>query len=185
MSFDTEKRHHLALLAQARGEHRVDEAALPLLARLNARADAYTTSSCAGRIQLLDLPALGDKAGSVTLGRWHDPPSAEALATALAQRASSSEAWLFAQPPIFHVEARTLPEAEALLALGRAAGFKNVSVRALRPEGALVELASTQRLETPVRDEAHLAWLHPRAVRVFEEGRAKLSRLDAALRQAM
>ena len=184
MSFDSETRQHLAKLAEARAAGKVDEAAMAVCDALNATSDAYTTSSCAGRIQLLVLPALGDKAGSIVLGRWHEPPRVPMAIAALGARPEDvpGDAWLMAEPPIFHVEARDLREAERLRALAESCGFKRSVLRRAREDGGvLVEWASTERLETPVMDEDFLEWAWPRAVATFERGRIKLERLERAL----
>ncbi len=56
-----------------RGE--VDDGVLPVLRTLNSNSDYITTSSCSGRIQLIELPAVGEKRRSEVLAKWHEEVS--------------------------------------------------------------------------------------------------------------
>lgn len=181
--FDRAKERHLALLAQARAAGAVDAEAEPILAALNAHPDLVTTSSCAGRVQLLALRHPGDKEGSHVLGRWHAPPFP--VVEALAAAPAAALVVLFAEPPIFHVECRDLEVAARLRDLAEACGFKRSALRTFRPGTVLVELAGTDRLEAPVADaegplptEA-VSFLTRHAEGTFARGRTRLSRLQA------
>jgi len=54
-----------------RGE--VDKEVLPHLEILNSFPFCFTTSSCSGRIALIDAPLVGPKYESKKAFRWHSP----------------------------------------------------------------------------------------------------------------
>jgi len=65
------KENALKSLNEACDQEKVDEGALPLLSIINKIDGLYTSSSCAGRIVLLEIPHIGDKKGARFLGVWH------------------------------------------------------------------------------------------------------------------
>ena len=65
------KKIALAKLQSAKEENLVDRGVLNILSLINQLDDYYTSSSCAGRVLLLELPSLGDKKNAVFLGKWH------------------------------------------------------------------------------------------------------------------
>jgi len=58
-----------------RGE--VDKEVLPHLEILNSFPFCFTTSSCSGRIALIDAPLVGPKYESKKAYRWHSPVDAD------------------------------------------------------------------------------------------------------------
>jgi tRNA wybutosine-synthesizing protein 3 len=187
------RRRHLAALSTAVQAGAVDVLALPLLEALNRTDEWVTTSSCSGRIQVLALARAGGKPGSIVLGRWHAPPFDIEGATAAAPVPMDSEGLtaLFAEPPIFHVQARSLDAAIRLRDGAERAGFKRSVIRTLNVSSGtiVVEIASTDRLEAPLRtargglDEVALRFLAEEARRVFFRGQERLARLYTAATQ--
>jgi len=148
------KRAAVQSLQQAIGQGEVDRRALPLLEALNAREDYFTTSSCAGRIVLLEVSSIGNKTDARFLEKWEEPMDVAAVHTALA-RAESGQLWLMAQPPIFHVATTDLDAATVLLDVARQSGFKNSSIKALGSK-IRVEIASTEEMDVPLGRDGRL-----------------------------
>lgn len=141
-------------LQQSIGQGQVDQRALPVLEALNAREEYFTTSSCAGRIVLLEVPSIGNKTGARFLEKWDDAIDTAALQRALA-RANDGELWLMAQPPIFHIAATDIEAAAALVSVARESGFKNSSIKALGSR-IRVEIASTEEMDVPLGKDGRL-----------------------------
>lgn len=145
MSFEQAKARALDRLTQdGELEGRVDEKVLPLLKLINDHPDLFTTSSCAGRAQLISVNGPGDKLSSHRWGIWHDPPSKEALVRCLEAwreamenqepQAGTEEALLYlqAQSPILHVACRDLDTAHRLRSLAVNCGWKYSSLRGVK-----------------------------------------------------
>ena len=142
------KEQALARLQEAIEEGEVDELALPVLERINAIEDFYTTSSCSGRIVVMEVPGVGAKQGACFLGSWADEVTRQEVSMAL-EEASRGEIWLLAQPPIFHVAAALLDRAQALVSLARQSGFKQSSIKSVG-DHVMVEIASTEEMDVPL-----------------------------------
>lgn len=137
---------------------RVDLKAETLLKALNDHPLQFTTSSCAGRVQLISVAEPGDKRNSRRWGIWHDSPSLEMVETALARwsdavggepvphDADTTEPstiigsggdngdllYLQVQSPIFHVACKGLEPARRLRALAVNCGWKYSSLRGFK-----------------------------------------------------
>jgi len=180
------KENALKSLNEACDQEKVDEGALPLLSIINKIDGLYTSSSCAGRIVLLEIPHIGDKKGARFLGLWHRTIQLEELSVA-SKKATKGLLWLLAQAPIIHIGVENLPLADRMVKTAVACGFKNSAIRSLG-KTVIIELCSTERLDAPIgRDgglfcsEKHLTLLVEISNEVIERSSEKLSRLAEKL----
>jgi len=180
------KENALKSLNEACDQEKVDEGALPLLSIINKIDGLYTSSSCAGRIVLLEIPHIGDKKGARFLGLWHRTIQLEELSVA-SKKATKGLLWLLAQAPIIHIGVENLPLADRMVKTAVACGFKNSAIRSLG-KTVIIELCSTERLDAPIgRDgglfcsEKHLTLLVEISNEVIERSSEKMSRLAEKL----
>jgi tRNA wybutosine-synthesizing protein 3 len=146
--FTQAKEHAMQKLHQALKSNQVDTTIIPILRKINQYPNYFTTSSCAGRIQLLELPQIGDKKNAKILGKWHITITPTILTTAITS-ASKGMIWMLAQSPIIHITTTSYQEADNLLKKAIQAGFKNSGIK---PQGKHIhlELCSTERLDAPI-----------------------------------
>jgi tRNA wybutosine-synthesizing protein 3 len=175
------KEKALKALEAAHLSKKVDEEIVPLLEVLNNQEGFYTSSSCAGRIVLLEIPQIGDKRGARFLGIWHRTIDTHELTTA-AQKATSGLLWLLAQAPILHIGAETLELANTLVKTAVSCGFKNSALKSTGKR-IIVEICSTERLDAPIGrdgrlfcDEKHLILLVEIANEVIVRSRVKIGK---------
>jgi len=162
----------------------IDILAIPLVNKLNSKKDYFTTSSCSGRINILELDGFGAKFTADFLATWHGPCTSEGIKAALSK--ASRQVWLKVEPPIIHVSCRDLDAADALLKTAYSAGFKYSSIKSLK-NGVLVEINSSEKMELPLFDEKllvtddYIAYLADIANKKMERSYAKLMKLTKAL----
>jgi tRNA wybutosine-synthesizing protein 3 len=138
----------------------VDEDAWPLITAFNALPDYYTTSSCAGRINVFKEPLSGKKHDAEWLFVTHDAASAKDVLAALKDLPSET-LWLRMECPIFHVACRDQDAAERLLRVCQAAGWKRSGIistggRSARQRRVMVEIVGNERLDTPIAADGSL-----------------------------
>ena len=148
------KKQAIQKLTTAKLEEKVDNKILPMLDLINSLNQYYTTSSCAGRIVLLELPCIGDKKNASFLGKWHRPIQKEELSNAIEQ-AKKGWIWFLAQSPILHVGAKDIYDADKLIKLSIKCGFKNTGIRSLGKK-IIIEICSTERLDSPIGKDGKL-----------------------------
>ncbi|WP_297092848.1 hypothetical protein [Thermococcus sp.] len=148
------KREALTSLFTAMKEGKVDADILDLLLLINSIDGIYTTSSCSGRIGIIEEPALGAKPLSRWLIKVHRPIEFEEAKMAL-KNARDGLIFLKSQPPIFHVVAEDLERARRLHELGLASGFKYTTFKVISKR-YLVEINATEYLTAPLGREGNV-----------------------------
>jgi tRNA wybutosine-synthesizing protein 3 len=165
---------------------KVDEGVTQILELINRIEGFYTSSSCAGRIVLMEIPQIGDKQGATFLGIWHRTINTKELKDA-ATKATTGLLWLLAQAPIFHLGAQTLKFADSMVKTAISCGFKNSAVKSAGKR-VIIEICSTERLDAPIgRDgslfceEEYLSLLVEISNEVIERSQEKIGRLTKKL----
>ncbi|QDA30628.1 hypothetical protein FH039_01980 [Thermococcus indicus] len=154
-NFDEQKAKAMESLRKALAENKVDEDIVSLLEKINALENYFTTSSCSGRISVMEMPHFGDKVNSVWLGKWHREVSVEEVLEAIG-RHRSGQLWFLVRSPILHVGARTMDDAVRLLNLAIGLGFKYSSIKSVSHKKLLVEIRSTERMDVPLGENGEL-----------------------------
>jgi len=148
MYFLEAKEKAINLLDKAKSRNKVDDGIEQILNLINKSNKFYTSSSCAGRIVLIELPKIGDKRGANFLGRWHRPIKYNELESA-AKKGKNGMLWLLAQSPIIHIAAETNNAADKLLKIAISCGFKNSGLKSIIGR-IIIEICSTERLDAPI-----------------------------------
>ncbi|WP_099211796.1 tRNA(Phe) 7-((3-amino-3-carboxypropyl)-4-demethylwyosine(37)-N(4))-methyltransferase Taw3 [Thermococcus henrietii] len=154
-NFDEQKAKAMESLRQALAEGKVDEDIIALLEKINALENYFTTSSCSGRISVMEMPHFGDKVNSAWLGKWHREVTVEEVLEAVG-RHSTGQLWFLVRSPILHVGARTLDDAVKLLNLAIGLGFKYSNIKSVSHKKLLVEIRSTERMDVPLGADGEL-----------------------------
>ena len=134
-------------MAKRRGE--VDNDIIPLLDKINSLPDFYTTSSCSGRIVLLNIPEVGDKKDAKFLCKWHREVEKEEFEGCL-KKYEKHYLFLIMQSPIIHVVATDLEQAKEIMRISLSCGFKYTSIKKIEAGKVLVEVLSTENLHIPI-----------------------------------
>ncbi len=142
------KESALNALEKACVEQKVDEGVRQILELINRIEGFYTSSSCAGRIVLLQIPQIGDKRGAMFLEVWHRTIEIKELKAA-ATNATKGVLWLLAQAPILHIGVQKLEFANMMVKTAISCGFKNSAIKSVGKK-IRIEICSTERLDAPI-----------------------------------
>ena len=185
--FNKNKKQTLEKLEVAKKENLVDEGIVPIIDIINSNENYYTSSSCYGRIVLLELPDLGDKKNAEFLGKWHRKIKPEDVFLALEKSSGKGQLWFLAQSPIIHVYAKNIESADKLVKIAVTCGFKHSSFKTSE-KNIIVEIASTERIDAPVGlngklycDKKYIFLLADIANKVFKKSFLKLEKLKNTL----
>lgn len=192
MSWDKEERMESLDMKICEGE--VDKEILPIVERINSNPDYFTTSSCAGRIVLIEMPDLGDKEAAEFLGKWHREIEVKDIMDAFSKAKTNTTVFLLAQSPIIHIRCKTLESAVKLRNIAVESGLKYSTLKSLtlnsknEPVKVVVEILSSENIHVPVArsgklfpDMDYLAFLVENANQAFIRAREKLNRFKANL----
>ncbi|MEM1513976.1 MAG: hypothetical protein QXW78_01920 [Candidatus Thermoplasmatota archaeon] len=135
-------------LEEAIEKEKVDKKVLPIVEKINSKKDFFTTSSCSGRIAIIEVPYFGRKKNARFLGKWHDKIDEKELKEAI-KKAKKGEIWFLVQSPVFHISTISMENAKKILSIANNSGFKYSSIKNF--DGRfIVELLSSERIDTPI-----------------------------------
>ena len=146
--FTQYKKKALVSLGRALEKGEVDRKIIPVLDVINSFPCFYTTSSCAGRIMVLEVPSVGRKKEAKILGKWHHKINEQEIQECIIT-ATRGQIWLLAQSPIFHVGVESMKKTDSLLSIAIRSGFKNSGIKT-KGKKIIIEITSTERVDTPL-----------------------------------
>jgi len=128
---------------------KVDPEIRDLIDFLNKSHDFYTTSSCSGRIMLIELSKDNRKDKAEWLFYSHERVSFSDIIKALRKYKSKKELWFKQEPLILHICSKNLGNAKKLISLAIQSGFKKASIIALSRR-IIIEIRGTDYISTLV-----------------------------------
>ena len=159
-----------------------DEKLRRVVKALNQNPNYFTTSSCAGRIALIEVPGVGDKEHARFVAKWHRRVGEEELFDAV--KGWRGELWLTVQCPIIHVSCRDLGSALHLLGVAKECGFKRSGIISVTEKRVNLEIVSTERADVPMGvdgvllcDKEYLRFLLDRFNELLSRSKEKMGKL--------
>jgi tRNA wybutosine-synthesizing protein 3 len=152
------------------------------------KKNIFTTSSCSGRITIVDAiyPWLREEASIVF--KKHSSITVEEILSILNQNALH-RFWLIVSGPIVHFNVLDLSTAFRLLTIVRNAGFKHSGILSISSGGIIVEVVSGVWVPFLLKDGdkivvKDLEYIVSLVNEILYEGKAKLEKLFKFLRDA-
>lgn len=183
--FSKQKKHAVNKLNLSISMRDVDVNIIQLLKAINTLEDYYTTSSCAGRIQLFH--DLGSKNRNESVACWHRKVKPREVSAAF--KTAEGVVYFKCEPPIIHVAGRDIEAANKLLVAARESGFKHSGIQSIKPERVMVELASTETIDAPLAEgdrklvtDAYIKYLAGLADRRYAKAQEKIIKLEKKLK---
>jgi len=184
------KKSALEQLTKATSAKQVDSGIQPILNIINNSDEFYTTSSCFGRIVILEIPTIGNKKEAKFLGKWHRSIELNDLLSAI-KKAKEGQLWILSQSPIIHITAISDYAADKILKIAIACGFKNSGLKSIGKR-IVIEILSTERLDAPIGkngkvfcNNEHLDLLVKISNEIIEKSTLKLKKLEKKLRKGL
>lgn len=148
-AWEAYRRHHVERYRRAKESGEVDVPIVPLLDLLNRHPGIVTTSSCSGRIVLLETDIMERKRESAFYRKWHRPVTTDEVWEALLSY-SGDVLWFKVDPFILHVAFADVSTALDVIRLARASGFKIAGIQACDVSKVHVEIRGIDTMALPV-----------------------------------
>ena len=185
--FRQQKENAMRKLKKAKSENLVDAMAIPLIDYINSLNNFYTTSSCSGRISI--FCHVGSKYDDFAIKKWHGKVNSDeimqAIKSALNSNSCSGAAWFRQESSIFHIVSADLVGAVKVLDIALKSGYKYSGISVLKEGRYMVEVLSTERVDTPLINKGkllvsddYIKFLIELANEKFEQGQRKLERFE-------
>ncbi|XP_020824209.1 tRNA wybutosine-synthesizing protein 3 homolog isoform X1 [Phascolarctos cinereus] len=171
----------------------VDEDVVELVRLLNGREQFFTTSSCSGRILLLDGGLNGceiQKQNCSWLLVTHRICAKDDVLSAL--KKARGDAVLKFEPFVLHVQCRQLQDAQILHSVAVDSGFRNSGITVGKRGKTMLAVRSTHGLEVPLSNkgrlmvtEEYIEFLLKIANQKMEENKKRIDRFYSCLQLAL
>ncbi|XP_055441449.1 tRNA wybutosine-synthesizing protein 3 homolog [Bubalus kerabau] len=171
----------------------VDEDVLEIVQLLNGQEQFFTTSSCAGRIILLDGSVNGcevQKQNCCWLLVTHKACVKDDVIAALQK--AKGDAILKFEPLVLHVQCRQLQDAQILHSVAVDSGFRNSGITVGKRGKTMLAVRSTHGLEVPLSHqgklmvtEEYINFLLKIANQKMEENKKRIERFYHCLQHAL
>ena len=188
MEFSQYKSNAMKKLEYALSEGLVDEGVISVIKSFNSHPDIFTTSSCAGRIQLIILPDIGRKDSVQRRKTWHREVTIDDVEGAISELdiPDNSIVILQAQSPIFHLSCRTMELAIKLRGIVHSQGWKYSSLITGNDEKWNVEILSANRIDNLLfrkgvispPDKDRLSFIIEESNKILVKAQARLEALE-------
>ncbi len=185
------KARHRKTFAEAVEKNLADEKLVPLCEFVAATKNFFTSSGCAGRILLIQLPKGESKREASFHRRWHRRVSFAEVKEAIREK-TRGELWMKMEPFILHLGCNTLENARKILAVMSRGGVKRGGIIVAKRGKFLVELQGTQEMSVPVKqgekilvDEDYLRWIVGKANSKMRKNEEMLRRFEGECRQVL
>jgi len=186
MKFENEKKQCLARIDRSKKQS-VDKNIRQIVDFLNSLHNYYTTSSCSGRVMLIEMPEKGRKKESEWMFVSHEKATADSIKKALSKK-TKNEVWLRQEGAIMHVCCRSMEDAQRLLSIVREQGFKRSGMISVHNR-IMVEIMSTECISAIVAkngkvpvDDNYIKILAASANSSMALNKRRIERLYCALR---
>jgi tRNA wybutosine-synthesizing protein 3 len=152
----------------------VDIQIKPLLDAINAQDEFYTTSSCAGRIDLFVEPLSGKKHEGEWLYVSHDLAIEKELVASL-QSLPQETLWFRMEGAILHVCAKDMDAANLFLQKCKESGWKHSGITG-STKRIIIEATTSERMDIPIAKDGVLLVPEKFVTFMVREANQKLSK---------
>lgn len=149
--FNEIKKHHHETLLEAIRIGRADKPIMKLCHMVDRKKHYFTSSSCSGRILLLQLDENETKRPDGFFAKWHRTVTFKEFKEALAKPIDGNFLWFKQEGLILHIGCDTIESAEKLLLVCRQAGLKRFGIQSVTPGKIMVEMIGTQNMHFLVK----------------------------------
>ncbi len=189
--FSMVKENHRKSLEKAVAEKKADRQMVPLCKFVSRTKDFFTSSSCAGRIILLQLPKNENKLDASFHRKWHRKVREKELWQGI-EADTRGELWFKLDSFILHIGAGSLENAKKILGCMKKAGVRRGGIIVAKPGKFLVEMQGTQSIAFPVKagkevlvGKEFMRYNLERANTKLGQNYEMLKRLEAVFRQEL
>ncbi len=145
------KERHKKTFFKAVKEKKADKQMIPLCRYISSTKNFFTSSSCAGRILLLDVGKEGNKREAAFHSKWHRKVKLKELTEGINKKHQEEELWFKLDPFILHLGTNTLENAEKILKTTRKTGIRRAGIMTVEEGKFIVELIGTQVISFPIK----------------------------------
>lgn len=185
------KERHALLWQKAKAAGKVDDRMIPLVEFIFSKPDYFTTTTCSGRILLLNLDSKELKKPDSFFAKWHEIPEFKEVWKALNKK-SSQDLWFKQEPFVMVVGTSSIENAKKIMVICRNNGVKKAGIMACEEGRFLIEIMGSHYISFLAKQDSKILVEKEFLEKQFETACKKLKmnwqmldKLEKALRKEL
>ncbi len=186
------KERHKKTFFTAVKEKKADKQMISLCNYITKTKNYFTSSSCAGRIVLLDLGKDGNKREAAFHSKWHRKIKIRELKKALEKKQKEEELWFKMDSFILHLGTNSMENAKKILNATKETGIRRAGIMVAEEGKFIIELIGTQSMAFPVKikekvlvDEKYLNKAIEKANQKLEKNYNQLKKFEKIVKKRL
>lgn len=186
--FRMTKAHGAETLKIAIAEKKIDPLMIPISEKIAGTKHYFTTSTCSGRITLMDLEENEGKREGAFYRKWHRVVKFHEVWKAIEEYDGKRNLWLKQDALVFVIGTDTFAHARHLFTIFQTNGLKRFGIHHFEDGKVMVEVFGTQAMSVPIVqngklmvDTKYVQTLVKIANRKWKQNHQKLQQLNRAL----
>ena len=132
-------------------EKKIDPLMIGISQFMEKTTDFFTTSTCSGRITLMDLNEDESKKENVFYRKWHSTAAFSEVWKAIEAFESKGNLWLRQDAFVYVIGTNTWENVKRIIHACQEAGVKRYGIHHFEDEKILMEIFGTQNMSVPVK----------------------------------
>ncbi len=145
------KERHTKSLENAITEKKIDPLMIPISNYIATTKEFFTTSTCSGRITLMDLDETEKKREGAFFRKWHRTVTFDEVWEGICDETNTGNVWFKQDGLVVLIGTNTLENAKHVLNVVHNLGIKRVGINHFEPGKIHIELFGTQHMSVPVK----------------------------------
>ncbi|PIN99045.1 MAG: hypothetical protein COT90_01375 [Candidatus Diapherotrites archaeon CG10_big_fil_rev_8_21_14_0_10_31_34] len=170
------KERHKKTFFKAVEEKKADKQMISLCSYIAETKNYFTSSSCSGRIVLLDLAKDGNKKEAAFHSKWHRKVKLKELITEIKRKQNEEELWFKLDSFILHLGTNSLENAKKILKITRKTGIRRAGIMVAEEGKFIIELIGTQTMSFPVKIKGKILLEEEYLKKTLEKANQKLEK---------
>lgn len=148
--FDMIKANAAHTLNVAMREKKIDPLMIPISQFVERTTSYFTTSTCSGRITLMDLNEDESKKENVFYRKWHRRVTNKEVWSAIEEYSAKGNLWLRQDAFVYVIGTNTWDNVEKIIRACQEAGVKRYGVHHFEKDKIMMEIFGTQNMSIPI-----------------------------------
>ena len=145
------KEHARTALEKAIQEKKIDPLMKGIARAIAQTEDYFTTSTCSGRITLMDLREDEGKKEGAFFRKWHRKVKTPEVWKGITDDSNTGNLWFKQDPFVYVIGTRDAGGAQQIIAACQEAGIKRYGIHHLEEGNIIMEIYGTHTMSVPVK----------------------------------
>ena len=177
------KERHGKTLDIAISDKKADSLTIPLCECIRDTQHYFTSSSCSGRIVLIQSDRGKTKQEGSFFGKWHSEVSFDEVWELINTPIDREELWFKQQAFILHIGTDTIEHANTVISIMRECGMKRGGIMLAEEGKVMIEVVGTHNLSLPIKRNNELLVSEEYVQLVLENANEKMRENQKRLEQ--